>query len=188
MEYGGFIGSNLTKGEEEQLENVLDALRNMSGCKAGTSHFHLKNEFDLPTIKHCRYVSCMVKFYKVIKRSRPGLDLHDFVTVASRHFYPTRQSSDLTIPLVHTELCKKSFWHLSIQDWNKIPDSTRELPTKTSFKKKIQHTPSPPEYYGAKWNRISRLNLSRLRCVIANLNLNLYECNLSETPKCECKK
>ena len=175
LEYGDYIWCNIYKHEEEALEGIqLSAMRCITGNKIGTSHFGLYRELDLPTLKTRRYSSRLIKFYEVMNRETPGrMNCCDYPTVGIRNPYPTRQGNDLALQVFNTELCRSSFRHSSIGDWNALPLGLRNLPSKATFKQRLRPKSKPDPYYEIEWTRFSSINLSRIRCGNSNLNANL---------------
>ena len=188
LEYGDYIWSNLSKSEEDQLERVqLSALRIITGTKIGTGHFGLYRELDLPKLNKRRYTSRLIKLHNVFHRTTNGrMNRSDFVTIEQRNPYPSRRQYDLTIPMVTTELCRRSFKNAGIRDWNALPESIRTIVDKTAFKKKLRCKPQPDPYYEIEDTRKGAILLCRMRCGNPDLNYNLYMRNLCESPSCEC--
>ena len=153
LEYGDYVWCNICKHEEEALENIqLSAMRCITGNKIGTSHFGLYKEVDLPTLKTRRYSSRMIKFYEIMNRETPGrMNCEDYPTVGIRNPYPTRQGKDLALQVFNTELCRSSFRHSCIIDWNALPISLREVPTKSAFKLRLRPKSKPDAYYEIEW-------------------------------------
>ena len=110
----------------------------------------------------------------------------NFETIGERNPYPTRRQNDLTIPMVTTELCRRSFKNAGIRDWNALPDSIRENEEKAEFKRKLRTKHNPDPYYSIEDTRKGAMLLCRLRCGNPDLNYNLFTRNLSVTPNCEC--
>ena len=188
LEYGDYIWSNITKKEEEQLEKVqLAAIRVITGTKLGTSHFNLYRELDIPKLSTRRYTSRLMKFHQVLnRRTRGRLNRDDFETINQRNPYPSRRGYDLTTPMVNTELYRQSFTVAGIRDWNALPETIKEIETKTAFKKRLRSRPLADPYYAIEDTRKGAILLCRLRCNNPDLNYNLYSKNLTESPACEC--
>ena len=188
LEYGDYVWCNIHKHEEDALEAIqLSAMRSITGNKIGTSHFGLYRELDLPTLKTRRYSARMLKFFEVLNRDTDGrLNRSDFGTVEERNPYRTRYGNDLAIQTFHTELCRTSFRHQCIVDWNALPGSLRTIVEKSRLKLKLRPRPKPEAYYGFELTRWSGMLLSRLRCGNSDLNANLYRKSLVDSPMCEC--
>ena len=110
----------------------------------------------------------------------------DFDWVSERNPYPTRRGNNLSLPPVFTEQYRNSFKNQSIRDWNGLPDGLRSMEDNSAFKKRLRPKPNPDPYYQHEHNRRAAISLTRLRCGNANLNDNLFERNLSDTPACQC--
>ena len=93
---------------------------------------------------------------------------------------------DLSIPLVSTELAKRSFVPRVTTEWNNLSEEARSVRTRRGLRSMVLPKRSPPLYYGVEVDRQSSINLTRLRVSNSNLNLNLYRINLCESPICEC--
>ena len=142
---------------------------------------------NLPTLKARRYSSRLLKFYEVMNRdSEDRLNRNDFSTVQQRNPYSTRHGSDLALQVFNTELCRQSFRHRCISDWNALPESLRRITSKSALKNKLRPKCLPEPYYEIEWTRWSSILLSRLRCGNLDLNANLYRRNLVECPMCAC--
>ena len=188
LEYGDYIWSNITKEEEERLEKVqLAAIRIITGNKMGTGQFGLYRELDLPKLTVRRYTSRLIKFYDVFHRTtRARMNRNDFETIDQRNPYPSRRRNDLTIPMINTELSRRSFKNAGIRDWNALPCSFREITEKKLFKRKLRTKPNPDPYYAVEDTRRGATLLCRLRCNNPDLNYNLYTKNLCESLACDC--
>ena len=162
------------------------ALRIITGTKVGTKHFSLYRELDLPKLSARRYESRLVKLYEILNRNTPGrMNREDLESINERNPYPSRRGKDLTLPMVSTELCRTSFKHSGIRNWNALPHSMREANNKTVFKK-IRHRPLPDPFYQYEYNRKGGILLALLRCNNPDLNNNLYSRNLKDSGECEC--
>ena len=188
LEYASQVWCNCTLGQETLLECVqLAAIRAITGAKVGTSHRMLYKELSLPLLERRRFQARMCKMQDLLHSDTPDrLNQHSFPRVSSRNVYSTRRTNDLSIPLVNTELSRRSFVPRSINEWNLLPETSREITTKNGLKLRISPKIWPNPYYSIEEDRPSAINLTRLRVGNSNLHLNLFRRGLSDTPACEC--
>ena len=98
-----------------------------------------------------------------------------------------RNANHHTLTQSHTTTHQRSFFNLTGNEWNKLPNSTREL-SHSSFKKQITKQlciPKPPYYY-SHGSKTSNILHTRLRTGMSQLNAHLYQTQKSDSPACSC--
>ena len=149
LEYGSILMSNMTQGDNDKLEEIhRSALRCVTGCKLGTSHKPLYKEVDAVTLAARARVCRLIKFYKLRTENRDyRLGSSYVVPTISRNPRAIRRQHDFIPEKCHTESLNQSFLPRTIQDWNDLPETTKEAGSVGSFKQKIKHLPKPNPVY-----------------------------------------
>ena len=104
----------------------------------------------------------------------------------SRTNYPLRSGSSTSLMKTRTKSLYESYFPATIREWNKIPEEKREVGSLEQFKENItpEKTTIPKYiYYGRRRPQILQ---TRMRLRNSDLNEDLYEINLSDTPECRC--
>ena len=79
-----------------------------------------------------------VLMYKIINKICPE-SLHDkFAERSSISKYDTRNKTDLQIPRLNLDFCRKSFNYTGLETWNSIPTHIRGSGTLTRFKNRLK--------------------------------------------------
>ena len=81
----------------------------------------------------------------------------------------------------------RSFFPLTIKQWNNLPIEIQQL-THKAFKEHIHQqlgTPDPPEYYTF-GSKIGNMLHARLRMNMTHLNHHLFSVNKVDSPECKC--
>ena len=100
--------------------------------------------------------------------------------------YNLRNSSSLRNISCRTQLLSKSFLPSTISSWNSLPDTTRNAPSLSSFKQRLNTSIKciPSFYYEG--DRNSCVQHARLRMHCSHLNEHLFSKNLIDSPLCLC--
>jgi hypothetical protein len=102
--------------------------------------------------------------------------------------YPLRNSENINIPYNRTLISQQSCIPSSINAWNNLDTETRTSSTLGSFKSSLRKTFSkqnPPAHFYI-GNRYLQILHARLRNNCSNLNYDLYNNHLRESPFCSC--
>ena len=144
-------------------------------CKA----WHQYNE---PLNKHK-----LIPFYKIINGLAPNylLDLVPPIIQETTN-YNLWNTDDIQTLHVRTNLYYNSFFPSTIRAWNSLPEDTKQSPSISSFKFRLNRDMNkPPKYYNTGTHKGQILHTPiRLEC--SSLNAHLYRKNIEPEPTCQC--
>jgi hypothetical protein len=92
---------------------------------------------------------------------------------------------NITTPQMKTTSYQKSFFPLSITDWNQLDQEVRNLPSLISFKEKLKSSSSPkpnPLYHHD--SSKAAINHTRIRLGLSGLSYQRYEYKHITDPRC----
>ena len=130
--------------------------------------------------------------YKIVHNLVPNylrnIFLH-FPTPDKTFNYFTRRRSDLPHFRARTDLFNKSFFPSATRLWNLLPLATRNSPSLSQFKSKLEHqtvrpVKHPSLYYVGK-RKLAVLH-ARLRMGRSQLNQHLFQIGVKDSPDCIC--
>ena len=125
--------------------------------------------------------------HKIVRNQAPET-MRNFLPAKTRErtTYNVRQREHITLPRTSSQAHYRSFLQATIKRWNELPDEITDIPSIEEFKSKITpvklHTPIQFQV----GNREDQILVCRMRVKNADLNLNLFERNLSDSPICLC--
>ena len=189
LEYASIVWDNITKREEQDLEDIqIAALRAITGTKKGTNHQNLYMETGLEKLKTRRQRQKLVLMYKIKNNLAPA-PLKRLLpeTTSTKTTYTLRSAQNTIIPKTNTSSYQDSFLPSTIKAWNATDLQIRSLSTIQQFKTCI--TPKiiqPPSYSKNAKDRRAEIMHTRMRVGCSNLNEDLYQRNLNDTPLCDC--
>ena len=188
FEYCSQVLSNLNIAESELLENLQrSTIRIICGAKFETSHASLYNEVKLELLSERRKRSRLIKFWEVQNTTiYMRLNRSMLTTVGERNRLARRRLEDYTLIKCKTVQFQQSFLPRSIKEWN-----TLTLPVRTNLSKqqlKAKFTPKRTKklFTGVEVTRWSSILMSRRRCRNPDLNSNLFQRCMKDTPCCDC--
>ena len=98
-----------------------------------------------------------------------------------------RNSNKYRVPFARLESYRRSFFPMTLSNWNSLDDSIREKPTLDSFTSSfVQPEDAISEllYYGSRWPSIHH---ARMRIGCSKLNAHLcYNLHVLASPRCPC--
>ena len=106
----------------------------------------------------------MTTFSDILRSNIPTrLNANSVNRVDHRNPYNTGRGHDISLPLPRSEYRRRSFLFTAIKEWNSLPERTRNIPTRNGLKRVLKHKSKPNPYYSYELNRMSSVNLTRLR-------------------------
>ena len=185
LEYGNIIWDNCTKQQSDLLESIqLDAIRIITGLRKGTDHDVLYNEVGLCSLATRRKHAKLIQFYKILNNEAPSY-INDIVTKFNTHEtgYNLR-STNLRHPTPRTVSYQKSFFIATTDLWNDLDTPLKNATSLYSFKQAIKkQIKQPPKYY-CYGNRKNNILLCQLRNHKSQLNADLRNDHLLDSPNC----
>lgn len=126
--------------------------------------------------------------YKILINHTPeGLcDIVERCLLVSQ-YYSLCNNNLFHIPITRTVTCYNSSLPSTVKQWNTLPDSVNFLICIANFKQSIQNK-NPVDKIKYEFYNHGKRNLNMLHCQLkffsSNLNADLYNQNLVESPKC----
>ncbi|MCG8048538.1 MAG: reverse transcriptase domain-containing protein [Candidatus Thiodiazotropha endolucinida] len=185
LEYGNIIWDNITLAEADLLESIqLDAARIISGLRRGTSHAVLYKELGWIPLSERRKNSKLMHFYKILNNETPSY-INNIIDSYNAHQtdYLLR-NRNLRYPIPRTTAFKNSFFLSTTDLWNNLDDELKNCTSLYTFKQTIKkRTTASPKHYSF-GDRKMNIVICQLRNHKSQLNLDLFNDHLTESPKC----
>ena len=177
------------KSESEAIEKFQ--------CKAAlvctgaliTSNDCLLNELCWKKMENRRAVHRQILFYKIVNSlSPPYLRQICSLIPHNTDAYNLRRNNSLLVPFIQKEIFLKYFFPKTMREWNNLSDEIKRSDSVNAFKTKLKSIYGPSDAnklfaYGHGYSTINhcrmRLGLSRLRCWLVVLRLNVPVNNFS---------
>ena len=124
----------------------------------------------------------LLLFYKIVNKEAPDY-LYELVPplVAANVNYNLRNSHNIHVPFNRLSVYQNAYFPCTIQAWNSLDRTIRNLPTFSPFKLRLQEIfftkRRTPQYYYVGDRFLSVLH-SRMRNKCSVLNADLYHANL----------
>ena len=191
VEYASVVWDGCTMYEEEQLERFqYEAARIVTGLTRSVSIDNLMSEIGWLSLSDRRQFQKLVTMYKIVNGTAPEYLCNLLPPlVTERTIYNLRNAENISIMNRRTEIFAKSFIPSGSLLWNNLPLSIRSETSVNSFKLKLkQHVyiaPQIPKHY-IQGKRTESVFHSRIRNKCSNLNNDLYQNHLKDSPLCDC--
>lgn len=187
LEYGSIIWDGCTQQQSELLESIqLDAARIITGLRRGTSHATLYAELGWCSLAERRKNSKLIHFYKILNNETPDYinSILDRYNMHQTEYTLRRQN--LKYPTPRTTAFKNSFFPSTIEAWNNLDSDLNNATSLFCFKKILKNRiPKPPLHFNH-GQRKENILICQLRNSKSQLNLDLYNDHLSDSPVCSC--
>ena len=179
-------------GCSESDSNLLESLqregaRVVTGALKGTNRVSLLKELSWVDLSVRTKLHKLNLMYKIVFKLAPPY-LCDLCPefVSDRSCYSLRSASNLCLPYVRTDRCKKSFLFSSIKWWNSLPLEIRISSSLVIFKNSLLKFLQFPSrnylfYIG---DRSASISHTRLRLNFSALKLHLFQKNCCLSPAC----
>ena len=188
LEYADVLWDGCSNENESRIEKVqLEAARLVSGLTRSTSTNRIYQEIGWKTLHRRRKEKKLILFHKIVHNIAPSY-LRDLLplTVGQNTHYHLRNQMNFIEPRCRLDFYRKSFFPSTINMWNSLPQSLREITNLNSFKRSItERTISVPRFYFNGERKYAILH-ARLRNKCSNLNHDLFTNHISLTEKCAC--
>ncbi len=193
LEYSAVVWDNCTEYEKDLLEKLQnEAARIVTGLTRSVSLDNLKQEVGWELLSVRRHLQKLSIMYKATNNQLPS-----YVTnlipppVNAVSNYNLRNQNNITIPNARLDIFKRSFIPSTVQLWNELDPSLRNLDTLKQFKtacaQQIYTNYNIPLYY-IEGERFSTVMHARLRNNCSNLNSDLCNNYLRDNPFCNCSE
>ena len=191
VEYASVVWDGCTMYEKQQLERFqYEAARIVTGLTRSVSIDNLMSEIGWLSLSDRRQFQKLVTMYKIVNGTAPEYLCNLLPPlVTERTIYNLRNAENISIMNRRTEIFAKSFIPSGSLLWNNLPLSIRSETSVNSFKLKLkQHVyiaPQIPKHY-IQGKRTESVFHSRIRNKCSNLNNDLYQNHLKDSPLCDC--
>ena len=172
-----------------KLESIqYNACLAITGCFRGTSREKLYSELGLESLADRRYSRRLFLFYKIVNKMAPRY-LSDILPTRNATIANLRSRPQIYPLHARTERFRNSFFPFCISEWNKLDSQIRNLPSISSFKRKILEFLRPkasktfkvPNNYGV-------ILLTRLRIGFSHLHEHKFRHGFDAIdPICNCR-
>ena len=185
LEYGNILWDNCTKQQSDLLESIqLDAARIITGLRKGTNHDMLYAELGISSLASRRQDAKLIQFFKILNNEAPSyIDeiIRNFKTHNNEY---NLRNTNLRHPTPSTTSYQKSFFISTIDLWNNIDPELKNCTSLYSFKSTLKkRTIKPPKYF-FDGERQSNILLCQLRNNKSQLNFDLKNDKLKDSPNC----
>ena len=100
--------------------------------------------------------------------------------------YNLRNDDDIQTLYPRTNLYYNSFFPSTIRAWNSLPEDTKQSPSISSFKFRLNRDINKPSKYYNTGTRMGQIHHTRIRLECSSLNAYLYRKNIVPEPTCKC--
>ena len=188
LEYGDVVWDNCAQYEKEELEKIQhEAARIATGATRLVSLHSLYAEIKWDSLQKRRNDHKLSLLFKMKNNLTPDYLsslLPQNVGNASR--YSLRNSDNLQTIFSRTTLYSNSFLPSSIRAWNNLPTEARQIASIDTFKQFLNSGREKVPKYFYCGSRRGQLLHTRLRTNCSNLNNDLFQKNITDSPLCLC--
>ena len=187
LEYGNIIYDGSPDTVTSRLENTQrQAALTCTGAYRHTNHETLLNELAWPSLTKRRKNHRLNVMFKIQNGLTPPY-LSNICPPLTRERtnYNLRTGTNITIPPLRTTTYQKSFLPNTINDWNKLPEEIKSLPSIDAFKDKLKKEsgPKPNPLFHHDCSKAA-INHTRLRLGLSGLSSHRYNYKHITDPKC----
>ena len=184
LEYCDSVWDNASVDSKKQLDAVhVEAARIITGATKLCSIEKLLSDLGWESLQNRPNII----FYKIINglTSNYLLDLVPPIIQETTN-YNLRNANDIQTLHARTNLYYNSFFPSTIRAWNSLPEDTKQSPSISSFKFRLNRDINkPPKYYNT-GTRMGQILHTRIRLECSSLNAHLYRKNIVPEPTCQC--
>ncbi|PJE77770.1 hypothetical protein CI610_03303 [invertebrate metagenome] len=194
LEYADIIWDNCTHQSKQLLESVqLEAARIITGLRSGTSHNKLYEEIGWESLSDRRNKHKHIMMYKIIHGLSPQY-LQDilipFINNQNDNPYSLRQSRLFNPPLCRTNNYFDSFFPQMCRITNNANPDLFNSSSLAAFKCKLNNNINAEceslQIFKFEGNRKANIIICQLRNSCSNLNFDLFNDHLLNSPTCAC--
>ena len=183
---------HITLRDISRLETLQNrTARLTTGTLFRTASDKLRAELGWDKLTTRRQIHRITLYHKLSKQEQNTIPSYITAIIPETRAHDTnmtlRNASHHTQVQTRTTAHQRSFFILTGKEWNKLPETTKQL-SYSDFKKWIQHeysTPKPPSYYSYGTKMLNTLH-ARLRTDTTQLNAHAYIIQKTDSPTCIC--
>ena len=165
----------------------IEAARIITGATKLCSIEKLLSDLGWKSLQNRRNKHKLVIFYKIINGLAPNyfLDLVPPIIQETTN-YNLQNADDIQTLHARTNLYYNSLSPSTIRAWNSLPEDTKQSPSISSFKFRLNRDMNkPPKYYNT-CTRMGQILHTRIRLECSSLNAHLYRKKIVPEPTCQC--
>ena len=152
-------------------------------------HYHILHQYNttlLPSVLQFK-MSRMCFVILIINGLTPNylLDLVPPIIQETTN-YNLRNANDIQTLHARTNLYYNSFFPSTIRAWNSLPEDTKQSPSISFFKFRLNRDINKPPKYYSTGTRMGQILHTRIRLECSSLNAHLYRKNIVPEPTCQC--
>jgi ribonuclease P/MRP protein subunit RPP40 len=185
LEYASTIYDNTTfelKQHMEQIQRKAGLI--CTGAYKHTEHQTLLRELCWQTLSLRRKNNKLIQYYKIINGLTPEFLRKEIPsTISNLTNYRLRNRHQLREQQTRLSSSFKSYFPSTTRLWNKLPTTTKNLPTLSSFKRILTKNNRQPLYHSLCSGR-KGIWLTRLRLGLSALNAHRFKYNCIHSPTC----
>ena len=188
LEYADTVWDNCTKTEITEIEKIqTEAMRIVTGATKSCSKLKLLEETGWDTLENRRYKHRLITMYNIIHKTSPTY-LQNIIpsTVQQASQRTLRTGNNIRNIKCKTNHYQKSFLPNTIQDWNNLPEETRNSDSINTFKTYLNRDLKQVPMYFFYGERKFQVLHTRLRLGCSSLNADLFHNHVSESDRCRC--
>lgn len=191
VEYASVVWDGCTAGEKQQLERFqYEAARIVTGLTRSVSIENLMSEIGWLPLSERRKFQKLVIMFTMYNGIAPEYLCNLLPPLVNqRTMYNLRSGENISVLSKRTEIFSRSFIPSGIEGWNSLPPSIRFVNTVEIFKSRLKEylfsTPKIPRYF-IQGTRVESIYHCRIRNRCSNLNKDLYDNHLRDSPICDC--
>jgi ribonuclease P/MRP protein subunit RPP40 len=185
LEYANIIYDNTTFERKQQLEQIQrKAGLICTGAYRHTEHRTLLQELCWETLSLRRKNNKLIQYYKITHGLTPDYLTQEIPSTISRlTTYRLRNRHLLREQRTRLSSNYNSYFPSTTRLWNKLPITTKNLPTISSFKYKLKNKKKPLLYHSLCSGR-EGIWITRLRLGLSALNAHRFKYNFIHSPTC----
>ena len=190
VEYACVLFDNCKLQESKLLESVqLNAARICTGAMWNTSNVKLLDELGWATLSERRKYFKLLLFFKILNKQVPDyLSSIELPMVSHIAKIDLRNAGNIQSIRARTNMYKFSYFPSTIDIWNSLPLTLRNIQELLAFKKLLISTLFPirsPTYFNIGY-RFPSIWHTQIRMGHSKLKYHTYMYNLSDNDLCDC--
>ena len=188
LEYADVVWDGCSLQNCNRLEKVqCEVARIVTGLTRSVSLDLLYKEVGWVPLSQRRKESKLITLFKIKNGFAPSY-LYDLLPplVGYEMQYQLRNRLDFSEPLCRLEIYKKSFIPSAVSLWNCLPIHIRNQTELNTFKRLVVKRANPVPYYYLVGDRLFSILHARIRNKCSNLNHDLFQNHIVNSPYCSC--
>ena len=189
LEYGDSLYAGTYEIDLSRLDELqVEAMRIVTGATARSNINALYQETNWQPLCERRNVHSLTMLYKIVNgMAPPYLTALLPARIGENMNRNLRNSNKFRVPFARIESYRRSFFPMTLSNWNNLDNAIRAKPSLDSFKSSFGKSKDAMKellYYGSRWPSIHH---ARMRIGCSKLNAHLcYNLHVLASPRCPC--